>query len=334
MSDRIDIFIINFSDGPKSDAGCNLKAVSVSTQTRTQQFSIYNFIQDQEAFHFYTGLENYETFQLVLAVLGPSVYELNYYNGMRPSIDIQDQFFLTLIRLRQYKTTFELGRFFNMSESAVTNVFITWVNLLYFTFNDLNWWPEREIVDYFLPSDFKVKFPKTRVILDGTECPVVKPKQPLAQQASFSTYKNRNTVKVLVGSTPGGLISYVSPAYGGSASDRQLIERSNIPAACDPGDSVMADKGFDVDDLFIPFKVSVNIPSFFKKQNRISSDTVIRDSKIASKRVHIERIIGLGKTFKILKNPLNTFEASLATQILTDCFYLCNFRACIVSNDA
>ena len=119
-------------------------------------------------------------------------------------------------------------------------------------------------------------------------------------------------------------MSYVSPAYGGSASDRQLIERSNVPAACDPGDSVMADKGFDVDDIFIPFNVSVNIPSFFKKQNRISSETVVKDSKIASKRVHIERIIGLGKTFKILKNPLNTYETTLSTQILTTCFYLCN----------
>ncbi|XP_070173745.1 uncharacterized protein [Littorina saxatilis] len=40
-----------------------------------------------------------------------------------------------------------------------------------------------------------------------------------AQRASFSTYKNTNTVKAVVGATLGGLISYISATYGGSTSD-------------------------------------------------------------------------------------------------------------------
>jgi hypothetical protein len=55
---------------------------------------------------------------------------------------------------------------------------------------------------------FKAKFPSTRIIIDGTECPVMKPKSPIAQQATFSTYRNRNTIKLLVGATPGGLVNY------------------------------------------------------------------------------------------------------------------------------
>ena len=104
-------------------------------------------------------------------------------------------------------------------------------------------WVTRDLARYYAPSDFKKKFPETRVIVDGTECPVKKPKLPTAQQSTFSTYKNRNTAKVLVGITPGGMCSYVSPAYGGSTSDRQIVERSSLPDVCDPGDSVMSDKG-------------------------------------------------------------------------------------------
>ena len=63
-------------------------------------------------------------------------------------------------------------------------------------------------------------------------------------------YKNQNTVKVLVGTTPGGLVSYISAAYGGSVSDRQICERSNLTQICLPGDSITADKGFNVQDLF------------------------------------------------------------------------------------
>ena len=38
---------------------------------------------------------------------------------------------------------------------------------------------------------------------------------------------------------------------------------------CDPGDSVMADKGFNVQDMFATYDVSIDIPAFFRKQNKL-----------------------------------------------------------------
>ena len=84
------------------------------------------------------------------------------------------------------------------------------------------------------------------MIIDGTEIPIKVPKPPAAKQVTFWTYKNHNTAIVLVGVTPGGLVNFVSDAYGGSASDRQIIERSMLTEKMEPGDSVMADKGFGV----------------------------------------------------------------------------------------
>jgi hypothetical protein len=166
------------------------------------------------------------------------------------------------------------------------------------------------------------------------ECPVKKPKAPLAQQATFSTYKNRNIIKNPIGCTPGGLTSYVYPSYGGSASDRQIIERSEMMRACDPEDSIMADKGFNVQDLFATSNVTINIPTFFKKNNRISGKTVMKDRRIASKRVHVERIIGLAKTYKILAHPMTGPETNMASRITFVCFMLCTFRTCIVPKTA
>jgi len=34
---------------------------------------------------------------------------------------------------------------------------------------------------------------------------------------------------------------------------------------CDPGYSIMADNGFNIQDLFAPANVTISIPSFFKK---------------------------------------------------------------------
>ena len=305
-----------------------------SDPVATPMFTARAFRGDNDAIHFYTGLETFDKFEFVLSTLGPAAHCLTYMYGAIHQILVIDQFFLVLVKLRRYSTNFELSRLFSISESDVYNIFCTWIRFMSVQWREVSIWPDRDMVRFYAPQDFKAKFPSTRVIVDGTECPVQKPKLPHAQQATYSTYKNRNTVKVLVGITPGGLCSYLSPGYGGCTSDRQIIERSSMPQDCVPGDSIMADKGFDVQDIFAPYDVKINIPTFFKKKNRMSGKSVLADRKIASKRVHVERFIGLVKTYKILTNPMNTSETQLSSDITFVCCMLCNFRSCIVPHHA
>ncbi|XP_062578650.1 uncharacterized protein LOC134240580 [Saccostrea cucullata] len=308
---------------------------NVGTQTPTfPPMCIDNFEKDDAGIHFYTGLETISKFYFVLRTLGPAAYCLNYVYHQVTNISVPDQFFLVLIKLRRHRTNFELSRLFSISEKTVSNIFYTWILFMSKQWREVDIWPPKSLVKYFCPSDFKLKFPKTRVLVDGTECPIKKPKQPKSQQATFSTYKNKNTVKILVGATPGGLVSYVSSAYGGSTSDRQIVERSSLLNLCDPGDSIMADKGFNVQDMFVHKNIQINTPTFFKKKNRMSCATVVQDRKISSKRVHIERIIGLAKTFKILTEPMNSSETKLSSHITFVCFMLCNFKTCIVPSYA
>ncbi|XP_014677368.1 PREDICTED: uncharacterized protein LOC106817220 [Priapulus caudatus] len=310
-----------------------MRDVAVQCQL-TQRFSATFFVNDPKGIHFYTGLENYAKFLFVFQTLGQAAYHLNYFHRVSPSLPVIDQFFLTLVKLRQHMPNFAISRTFAISVNSVTNIFVTWINFMSHEWSELTWWPSQDLVYYFTPSDFRAKFPTTRVILDGTEFPIKKPKNPLLQQATFSTYKNKNMAKVVVGGTPGGLISYVSDAYGGSASDRQIIERSGMQQMCEPGDSIMVDKGFNIQDLFVSANVFINIPQFFKNKNRLSISTILKYRKVASKRVHIERLIGLVKTYKILEHRLNKTEIALASEITTACCYLCNFRKCIVPRTA
>ncbi|XP_052227343.1 uncharacterized protein LOC127842053 [Dreissena polymorpha] len=307
---------------------------AMTQTTETPMFSVEKFASNNELIHFYTGLESYSKFMFVLNSLGPAAYYLRYIYFQVSGISIQNQLFMTLMKLRRYSTDFELSTFFSVSQSSVSNIVYTWIIFMSKQWREVNIWPSGELVRYFMPTDFKIKFPKTRIIIDGTECPIKKPKAPRAQQSTYSTYKNRNTIKILVGSTPGGLVNYVSQAYGGSTSDRQIVERCKIVSACDPGDSVMADKGFNVQDLFATANVQVNIPTFFRKQNRMSGKIVLKDRKISSKRVHIERIIGLGKTYRILTCPLSGTETKLSSHITFICFMLCNFKTCIIPKHA
>ena len=310
-------------------------SMTVDTQTPVwPTFSAENFREDAKSLNHYTGLENYAKFQFVLQTLGGAAYHLKYFYSQVEQVTVEDQFFIVLMRLRKHETYFELSRLFGISEYTVTNIFITWINFMYRQWKEINIWSSKDLVQYHAPSDFKRKFPSTRAIVDGTECPIKKPKNPTEQQQTFSHYKNKNTVKVLVSATPGGMVCDVTDAYGGAASDRQIVERSNMPEKCDPKDSLMADKGFNVQDIFAPFDVQINIPNFFSKKNRMSGDTVLKDRKIASKRVHIERIIGLGKTYKILDRRMNATETKMASKIIFVCYMLCNFKRNIVPKDA
>ena len=154
--------------------------------------------------------------------LSPAAYHLNYLYG-NPSIDVKYQLFLALMKYRMYKTNTELSRMFKITETEVYSIFITLIRFMSLQWKELDSWPEGETVHMFSPSDFHGKFPETRAVFDGFVFPVKKAKARAAQQFTFSTYKNRNTAKMIVGVTPGGMCSYLSDAYGGATSDRQII---------------------------------------------------------------------------------------------------------------
>ena len=308
---------------------------SKSTQCKSSKrmISIFDFVRKPKCVAYYTSFETFAHFMFFFNILGPATHHLGVTNILPP----EDQLLLTLIKIRQAKDDFELHMFFDIAQPLVSKIFTTWINFLFFQLSELPIWPDRSVIDDFMPSDFKSMFPATRVILDATEIPIQKPKATGPQRETYSSYKNKNTLKVLVGCTPRGSVSYVSDAYGGSASDRQIIERSELCTQnghFSPKDSIMADRGILVQDLFISKDVHVNTPTMLKGKSQLEPHEVNKDRKIASKRIHVERVIGLAKTYKILKKDLNSCYTTLGNRIIHVCFYLCNFRDSIVKKSA
>ena len=89
-------------------------------------------------------------------------------------------------------------------------------------------WLPRDIVLEHMPTDFREKYPATRVILDATECFIQKPGRVQDQSATWSSYKNHNTIKAMIGISPRGQVTHVSDAYGGATSDRQVTFVTSI----------------------------------------------------------------------------------------------------------
>ena len=72
-------------------------------------------------------------------------------------------------------------------------------------------WPEREDLRRTMPECFHKSFKdKVAVIIDCFEVFVERPSNLLARVATWSTYKHHNTVKILIGITPQGVVNYVA----------------------------------------------------------------------------------------------------------------------------
>lgn len=317
----------------------NQKEVAIQTCDDAYELLLFSsklYKNSSTSIHFYTGLENYEKVKLVFYSLGECVRKLKYFYGPPPKKvdDPFEQFFMTLIILRLHKTFEEISMMYVISIKQVSNIFITWVRFMSLQWRKLDLWLDKATVKAYIPLDFHDKYPNTRVIIDAIECPIKKPGLPMSQQITFSTYKNRNTIKALIGIAPSGLITYVSPCYGGSASDRQIIERSEILQRFEYNDERMVDKGLNVQDIFISYGVKENMPAFFKRDNQIGPDTLRQTRKVASKRVHVERVIGQMKTYKILTQPMNRTETLLSSDIMLICAMFVNFRSNIINKNA
>ena len=115
-----------------------------------------------------------------------------------------------------------------------------------------------------MPSCFKESYPNTFAIIDATELRCQVPLSLSLQSQMYSSYKSHTTYKGLVGIAPNGAFIFVSQLFTGSISDRELTERSsilNLLQYVPAGKSIMADRGFDIQDLLAKYDILTSLPS-------------------------------------------------------------------------
>ena len=114
-----------------------------------QHFHLSSTAHDDSAVRFYTGFETLSALMVCFNFLGPAVNKLNYWassstcvratsksnKGRKRILSLLEEFFLVLVCLRLGPLEQDIANRFGISQSTVSRILITWINLLYLSSN-------------------------------------------------------------------------------------------------------------------------------------------------------------------------------------------------------
>ena len=258
-------------------------------------------LQKEDTVRFYTGLPN---FQILKAVFDHVVQ--SQLISMSQKLTPFQEFMLVMVKLRLNCASQDLAYRFRISTTTVSRILLKWLTIMDIRLKSLIFWPDRDALQKTMPDCFQASFgKKVAVVIDCFEIFCERPSNLKARASTWSSYKHHNTVKVLIGITPQGMVSFVSETWGGRVSDKYLTEHCGILDKLLPGDIVLADRGFDIADSVGTVHARLHIPAFTKGKNQLTASEVEETRTIANVRIHVERVIGnVRQKFPILQSTL------------------------------
>jgi hypothetical protein len=226
--------------------------------------------------------------------------------------------FFILFYFRHYPIQELLGSLFGFTQSQANRWIMRLTPLLKKALKRELVLPERRTAN--LDRLFEEE-PERKLLLDGTDRPVRRPKNPEKQKECYSGRKKRHTVKNVV-LTCERAVEYLSPTAPGSQSDKRLAEPlEQVPF---PKQSVViSDLGFQ--GLALPNKALIHAT---KKPKGRELDPALRpfNRVLAGVRVGVEHVIGGVKRCRIVSDILRHLKEGFNDLVMEVAVGLHNFR--------
>lgn len=109
---------------------------------------------------------------------------------------------------------------------------------------------------------------------------------------------------------------------------------SGLIEKLEKGDILMADRGFNIQELLLHKEVKLIIPPF-KRTTRSTNQFTLSEGQstkiVANSRIHVERVIGRLKEFMFLQGPIPLTLVDLTEAALLVCAALVNLQPALVS---
>lgn len=295
------------------------------------------FRDDNRKTLYYTGLPKFVLLETLISKLVPFV---NRKTGN--TLSASQIIILTLMKLRLGLQFTDLGYRFGVSKQTASRAFYSCIHTMYFKMKGMVYRPPKEEVVNTMPECFKNNFgDQVAHIIDCVELFIEAPYHFDTRVQCWSEYKHHYTLKYLVSITPQGMFEFISKGYGGRANDMLVTTTCHFLDILEPNDLVLADKGFNMHDVFKIRCVDLEIPAFVCNQKQLHPLAVEATRKIANVRIHVERCIGLLRRkylilhrvipVTLLSKPISSLDnVPFIDKIITVCSALCNLCPTII----
>ena len=171
--------------------------------------------------------------------------------GQARKLSFKEELVLVMLKLRLAIKNEMLADLFGISLTTTSQIINTCIKFLAQECQRLIFWPSKESIQKHLPASLKY-YPHLRCTLDCSEIYIGRPRDLEIQALTWYEYKRLNTVKFLVGIALNGMISFLSKAWEGRASDRHITRESGFLKLVEPNDLMRADRGFTIkEDLML-----------------------------------------------------------------------------------
>ena len=299
-------------------------------------------LKNRKSTKFFTGLFP-DQFEVLFNFLGPAVHNLKYWDskgndngageekgtkaGPSRRFTPKEELFITLLRLRRGFSLQAIAYIFEVSASLVSTIFITWIQFIFLQFKAMQvpMFPSKDILKASLPKVFR-NFRNVRCSVDCTEFFCQVPRDYAQQGNVYSSYKHHTTMKALIAVTPKGAACFIFDLYEGSVSDVDIFEKCGIIKHIEPGDVLLVDKGFTVEDLLLSRRATIKIPAFLGKRDSLTAEEEMSTRRIAKARIHVERFNERLKKFKLVGRIIPLSLNPVASQMVYVACCLVNFQ--------
>lgn len=163
--------------------------------------------------------------------------------------------------------------------------------------------------------------PTLELIIDGTERPALRPKDPDEQKQLYSGKKKRHARKNLIVSA-GSAVAYLSPTAPGSVHDKKLADEASL--SFPPGAVLIKDTGFQG---YEPPGARCFQPKKKPRGKPLDGMAKLRNEIISQVRVGVEHVICGIKRCRIVAEVFRNWRAGLVDAAMEAACGLHNLRA-------